>query len=77
MNGAKYVECSMFNISYTEILSQSVLSGQWSETDQLPVADPNWPTISCIHGYEYDTAQYDATLVTEVRIIFECTAVYF
>ena len=70
INGAKYSDCTMLNINYTEILKNNVLTGQWSsETDQLlppslPVPDPKWPVTNCLNGWEYDTTQYDATLVT-------------
>lgn len=33
----------MYNVNYTEILKQGIKK-----------ADPNWPTIPCTNGWEYD-----------------------
>lgn len=33
----------------------------------VPVSDPTWPTSKCRHGWNYDTRDYDSTLVTEVN----------
>ncbi|XP_043474707.1 tubulin beta chain-like isoform X2 [Leptopilina heterotoma] len=30
-----------------------------------PVSNPNWPITKCRHGWDYDTRDYDSTLVTE------------
>ena len=52
----KYSECSMYDVDFrAHLLSGGGLVG-----------DPQWPTIGCSQGWEYDTTQYDATLVTEV-----------
>ena len=32
-----------------------------------PVSDPSWPISKCRWGWDYDTRDYDSTLVTEVN----------
>ncbi|XP_003427518.1 beta-alanine transporter [Nasonia vitripennis] len=34
-----------------------------------PVSDPNWPIVQCKHGWNYDTRDYDSTLVTELDLV--------
>lgn len=35
-----------------------------------PVSSPDWPTVKCQYGWNYDTKDYDSTLVTEVNSTF-------
>lgn len=35
-----------------------------------PVSNPDWPVIDCQYGWNYDTRDYDSTLVTEVNSTF-------
>ena len=35
-----------------------------------PVSNPNWPITKCRYGWNYDTKDYDSTLVTEVKSSF-------
>ena len=67
-DGTKYSACSMYHVDYTQILPEAILTGNWpsNKTLPLPAADTEWPVTSCLHGWEYDKTQYDATLVTEV-----------
>lgn len=55
----KYSECTMYNVDYARLLATASIPSS---------ADPQWPIVSCLHGWEFDTTQYDATLVTEVNI---------
>lgn len=52
-----YSKCQMYAVNYTQIL-----------TDGIKVADPNWPTEPCRHGWEflYTDVPY-TTIATEVR----------
>ncbi|XP_018356302.1 PREDICTED: carcinine transporter-like isoform X3 [Trachymyrmex septentrionalis] len=34
-------------------------------TRSPPVSSPDWPTVKCRYGWNYDTRDYDSTLVTE------------
>ncbi|XP_043474705.1 organic cation transporter 1-like isoform X1 [Leptopilina heterotoma] len=34
-----------------------------------PVSNPNWPITKCRHGWDYDTRDYDSTLVTELDLV--------
>lgn len=35
-----------------------------------PVSSPDWPIVECRYGWNYDTRDYDSTLVTEVNSTF-------
>lgn len=35
-----------------------------------PVSNPDWPISKCRYGWNYDTRDYDSTLVTEVNSTF-------
>lgn len=35
-----------------------------------PISSPDWPIIECRYGWNYDTRDYDSTLVTEVNSTF-------
>ncbi|KAL6268585.1 hypothetical protein P5V15_001719 [Pogonomyrmex californicus] len=35
-----------------------------------PVSSPDWPVVGCRYGWNYDTKDYDSTLVTEVNSTF-------
>ena len=49
-------QCLMFAVNFTEILRNG-----------LVVADENWPTVPCQHGWEYDRTDIKyATIATEV-----------
>lgn len=71
-DGKKYSECTMYhNVDYSQILPEGILNGNWSSdinSLSFPTADSTWPITKCLYGWEYDKAQYDATLVTEVII---------
>ncbi|XP_051168668.1 organic cation transporter 1-like isoform X1 [Leptopilina boulardi] len=34
-----------------------------------PVSNPNWPVTKCRYGWDYDTRDYDSTLVTELDLV--------
>ncbi|XP_028045997.1 organic cation transporter 1 isoform X2 [Monomorium pharaonis] len=34
-----------------------------------PVSSPDWPVIKCRYGWNYDTRDYDSTLVTELDLV--------
>lgn len=68
LENGKYSECSMYAVDFSQLLPEALLAGEWPSNETLP-ADPKWPVIPCSRGWEYDTSQYDATLVTEVRIV--------
>lgn len=34
-----------------------------------PVSNPEWPVTKCKHGWNYDTRDYDSTLVTELDLV--------
>lgn len=36
----------------------------------LPISSPDWPVVKCRYGWNYDTRDYDSTLVTEVNSTF-------
>jgi hypothetical protein len=39
-----------------------------------PVSNPDWPVSKCRYGWNYDTRDYDSTLVTEVNSTFSLSA---
>ena len=69
-DGTKYSSCSMYHVDYSQVLSEVILAGNWPSNMTFPlepaVADSTWPVTNCLHGWDYDKTQYDATLVTEV-----------
>jgi len=69
--GIKYSECTMYNIDFNRVLAaynSDLMRAGESGSSSIPIADPDWPVINCPQGWEFDTTQYDATLVTEVNI---------
>lgn len=38
-------------------------------TRSPPVSSPDWPVINCRYGWNYDTRDYDSTLVTELDLV--------
>lgn len=51
-------QCRMYNVNYTEVLQQGIKK-----------ADPNWPTIPCTNGWEYDHSVVPYTTIsTEVSV---------
>ncbi|XP_011165690.1 organic cation transporter 1 isoform X2 [Solenopsis invicta] len=34
-----------------------------------PVSSPDWPVVECRYGWNYDTRDYDSTLVTELDLV--------
>lgn len=67
LENGKHSECSMYAVNFSQLLPEALLRGEWPANETLPVLPaPEWPVVACLHGWEYDTAQYDATLVTEV-----------
>ncbi|XP_011637408.1 organic cation transporter 1-like [Pogonomyrmex barbatus] len=34
-----------------------------------PVSSPDWPVVGCRYGWNYDTKDYDSTLVTELDLV--------
>lgn len=55
-NDDGYSRCTMYDVNYTEVL----LSG-------IKKADPNWPTRSCSHGWEFNFTDIPyETVATEV-----------
>lgn len=68
-DGTKYSSCSMYHVDFSQVLPEVILAGNWPSNTTLPllpVANSAWPVTNCLHGWEYDKTQYDATLVTEV-----------
>lgn len=56
--------CLMYNVNFTEKL-----------LDNITEADPNWPTQSCIFGFEFDHSEIPyTTIATEVHINDFCSA---
>lgn len=51
-------KCHMYNVNYTELLSQGIKK-----------ADPNWKTIPCMSGWEYNRSviPYES-ISTEVSV---------
>ena len=70
IEGEKYSECSMYHVNYTGLLLKMT-----SDNGSL-AADPTWRVGPCLYGWEYDTSEYDATLVTEVSPILSTIAVH-
>lgn len=53
--------------------STSIASSSFHPPSRLPsppVSNPDWPVSKCRHGWNYDTRDYDSTLVTEVNSTF-------
>ncbi|KYN04915.1 Organic cation transporter 1 [Cyphomyrmex costatus] len=48
-----YSKCHMYDVNYTEIIDFS----------------PDWPIVKCRYGWNYDTRDYDSTLVTELDLV--------
>ncbi|KAL6437757.1 hypothetical protein ACFW04_004254 [Cataglyphis niger] len=80
-NRRVYSKCHMYDVNYTEIIDswlhytddlQNVTSDTSATTlfrpstsRSLPVSSPDWPITKCRYGWNYDTRDYDSTLVTE------------
>ncbi|XP_054275227.1 organic cation transporter 1-like [Macrosteles quadrilineatus] len=58
----KYDHCLVYDINLTDWLS--LHNGSF-----LPPPDPEWPTVKCPHGWNYDHRDYDSTLVTELDLV--------
>ena len=59
VDGGKYSKCTMYHVNYTQELIDNMDS-------HLTTNRSHWPVGPCLDGWEYDTTQYDSTLVTEV-----------
>ncbi|XP_046641550.1 organic cation transporter 1-like [Daphnia pulicaria] len=71
-DGTKYSSCSMYHVDFSQVLPEVILAGNWPSNTTLPllpVANSAWPVTNCLHGWEYDKTQYDATLVTELNLV--------
>lgn len=81
-----YSKCHMYDVNYTEIINSWLEGANLFNTtdsplttspsfDSLstrlpPVSNSNWPIVKCRYGWNYDTRDYDSTLVTEVNSTF-------
>lgn len=57
----------------TDDTSTSTTSSSFHPPSRLPsppVSNSNWPVSECRYGWNYDTKDYDSTLVTEVNSTF-------
>ncbi|XP_034934659.1 organic cation transporter protein-like [Chelonus insularis] len=45
------------------------LQSAYSRLPPPPVSSTDWPTTKCLHGWNYDTRDYDSTLVTELDLV--------
>lgn len=63
-SGDGYSKCSMYDMNYTEVLTNGILT-----------PNPSWPTKSCQHGWEFNftTVPY-ATVATEFGWVCENSA---
>lgn len=55
----KFSKCTMYQVDYTQELIDDL-------DDVIATNRSLWPTGPCLNGWEYDSTQYDSTLVTEV-----------
>lgn len=75
-----YSKCQMYDVNYTAIIDSWLQRADLNNaTDSpssfqpsppLPVSNPDWPVSECRYGWNYDTRDYDSTLVTEVNSTF-------
>lgn len=57
-----YSKCSMYDVNYTEVLSNGIRE-----------ANPSWPTKGCSHGWEFNFTDIPyETVATEVKPILLC-----
>ncbi|XP_012220932.1 organic cation transporter 1-like isoform X2 [Linepithema humile] len=74
-----YSKCQMYDVNYTAIIESWLQRADLhNATDSpssfhpsrpLPVSSPDWPISKCRYGWNYDTRDYDSTLVTELDLV--------
>ncbi|XP_071569585.1 organic cation transporter 1 [Temnothorax nylanderi] len=79
-----YSKCHMYDVNYTEIIdswlegatnmsnttdSPSLTTSPSTRLPLPPVSSPDWPIVGCRYGWNYDTRDYDSTLVTELDLV--------
>lgn len=86
-----YSKCHMYDVNYTEIIDSwlryddlqnvtddsitSTTSFRPSTSRSPPISNPDWPITKCRYGWNYDTRDYDSTLVTEVNLTFSLSPI--
>lgn len=60
----------------TDGTSLSTTSFRPSTSRSPPVSNPDWPISKCRYGWNYDTRDYDSTLVTEVNSTFSLSPLF-
>lgn len=73
----KFSKCTMYQVDYTQELIDDL-------DDVIATNRSLWPTGPCLNGWEYDSTQYDSTLVTEMSLVCDnswkppfCTTLFY
>jgi len=61
---------NLSNTTDSPSLTTSSFDSPSTRLPSPPVGDPDWPIVKCRYGWNYDTRDYDSTLVTEVNSTF-------